>query len=824
MLDKRFVLFVVLSFGILMGWQMIYRHFNPLPDPAPVAEKQDDEAAGGNQQEQDEPGEDQPAAPKDADAGPEQAEMVAGQPDEEKAAAAEEDAAAMPVHTTLGSLDPASKFRLLVTINSRGAAVETIEVTDRQYLDVVDRSGYLGYLALRDAEETDEGENETAEDAPADDKKIGSGCVVGVVGPGTPAAAAGLKAGDVIVSIKDKPVSKTADFFRELRKTRPRQTIELGIAGQAAPLRVTLIRRPVAIVQPEYQTKTLDTTAGKSHDPLSFLFTLDSIGERKYKELVNDKINLREANWEITKQEAELVELSRAVPGTKLRAVKRYRLVPGESNVDDDPLARAYHLTLEVELQNQGSQATEVAYRLDGPTGLPTAGWWFANKVQRDWWTSGLRDVARQLEQGKFTLTSSTIIADEDADEDDENFVQRDKSVDYMGVDALYFASVLIPQNTETTSDWIMESRPVAIGSLPKNNKDKLPEKLTNVTCRFISRQEKLAPGEKLTHSYTVFAGPKQRELLTQYGPEGRVAERNLGELIYYGLWFFALFAKPLGWILHLFSFVGNYGLAIILLTIVVRCCMYPISKKQALNAIKMQELAPEMKRISEKYKKDMQKRSQALQEMYKKHNYSPLSGCLPLFIQMPIFIGLYKSLQANIELRGAPLFGESIRWADNLSAPDMLFRWDSWMFFSGYTGWLGPYFNILPIFTVLLFLWQQKLFTPPPTDEQSAMTQKMMKYMMFFMGLMFFKVPSGLCLYFIASSLWGIGERKLLPKPAPKDPAAVKTPPPGKERKPVEKSEKAAATKPNDGGGKSNNGTAAGGKKKNRSKKKGKR
>lgn len=78
----------------------------------------------------------------------------------------------------------------------------------------------------------------------------------------------------------------------------------------------------------------------------------------------------------------------------------------------------------------------------------------------------------------------------------------------------------------------------------------------------------------------------------------------------------------------------------------------------------------------------------------------------------------------------------------------------------------LGPYFNVLPLITVSLFLVHQKLFTPPATDEQSAMQLKMMKYMTLFMGFMFFKVASGLCLYFIASSLWGIAERKLVPKP----------------------------------------------------------
>jgi len=123
------------------------------------------------------------------------------------------------------------------------------------------------------------------------------------------------------------------------------------------------------------------------------------------------------------------------------------------------------------------------------------------------------------------------------------------------------------------------------------------------------------------------------------------------------------------------------------------------------------------------------------------------------------------------VGLRQAPLITYAIRWCSNLAAPDMLFDWSGFMpdfitHGSGMLG-LGPYFNILPLVTIFLFLWQQKKMMPPPADEQAAMQQKVMQYMMIFMGVMFFKVASGLCLYFIASSLWGIAERKFLPKAA---------------------------------------------------------
>jgi YidC/Oxa1 family membrane protein insertase len=193
---------------------------------------------------------------------------------------------------------------------------------------------------------------------------------------------------------------------------------------------------------------------------------------------------------------------------------------------------------------------------------------------------------------------------------------------------------------------------------------------------------------------------------------------------------------------------------------------MFPLSRKQALNAARMQELQPEIKKINEKYKGNAEARTRATQELFRKHNYNPFSGCLPMFIQLPIFIGLYRSLSVDVELRQAALI-PGLEWCSNLAAPDMLFYWGNVM--PGFViSWLGPYFNLLPCFTVALFLVQQKMFMPPPTDEQTAMQQKMMKYMMVFIGVMFFKVASGLCIYFIASSLWGIAERKLLPKSTP--------------------------------------------------------
>jgi YidC/Oxa1 family membrane protein insertase len=222
--------------------------------------------------------------------------------------------------------------------------------------------------------------------------------------------------------------------------------------------------------------------------------------------------------------------------------------------------------------------------------------------------------------------------------------------------------------------------------------------------------------------------------------------------------------------VLHVFHrVVGNYGLAIVMLTVLVRGLMFPLSRRQAASQAKMAELQPEIKKLNEKYKNDPAKRTQAQQQLFREHDYNPLGGCLLALIQLPIFVGLYSSLRGDVELRQAPLISENVRWASDLAAPDMLWNWSGVVpeFVSHGTGvlGLGPYFNLLPLATIALFIWQQKMFMPPPADEQAAMQQKMMQYMMIVVAIMFFKVPAGLGVYLITSSLWGIAERKLLGK-----------------------------------------------------------
>jgi YidC/Oxa1 family membrane protein insertase len=367
-----------------------------------------------------------------------------------------------------------------------------------------------------------------------------------------------------------------------------------------------------------------------------------------------------------------------------------------------------------------------------------------------------VRDVAMRFAGEKTALVSGLKVGDAKGDPLAKS-VREGKPLSFAGVDSLYFAAALVPATGGEAPD-LAEVRSLAVGDVASAAR----KRLVDVTARIVSRPLALEPGRPVRHRYGVFAGPKKPDLLARYGAPGAAMD----DLVSYGQGWFGWVVRPMIAILHaLHAVIGNYGIAILLLTVLVRGAMYPVSRQPAVASQKMQELQPEMKAIAEKYKDDPTKRTQATQELWRKHDYNPAGGCLLVFLQIPIFMGLYRSLATDVELRQAPLFSSAIRWCSNLAAPDMFWDWSNVLpaFLTAPEGYLGPFLNLFPLATILLFLWQQHLFMPPAMDEQSRVQQQVMKYMMFFMALMFFKVPCGLCLYFIASSLWGIAERMFL-------------------------------------------------------------
>ena len=310
-----------------------------------------------------------------------------------------------------------------------------------------------------------------------------------------------------------------------------------------------------------------------------------------------------------------------------------------------------------------------------------------------------------------------------------------------------FFAALIAPLDQRSAEQraankWIDRTYPTLV------DKDRLDARKSDISFRMVSSPIMLegeGDASRVVHSFAFFVGPKRSELLD---PMPLAASRVLDYGTYFGF-----IARGMHWVLDKFYGLGMpYFLAIISLTILVRGCMYPISRKQAISAAKMKDLQPKLAELKEKFGDDREKMARAQMELWRKHKINPVGGCLPLIFQLPVFIGLYTSLNTAVDLRLSRFL-----WIDNLAAPDSLFQ----MPFS--LPVLGSVFNLLPCLTVVLFLAQQKMFMPPAVDEQQIAQQKMMNIMTIFMGAMFWHQPAGLCVYFIASSLWGIAERKLL-------------------------------------------------------------
>lgn len=325
-----------------------------------------------------------------------------------------------------------------------------------------------------------------------------------------------------------------------------------------------------------------------------------------------------------------------------------------------------------------------------------------------------------------------------------------------------------------------------------------------DINVRLVSDKLDLEPGKPVTHKYLLYNGPAKVRLMHQLGGDRKVDPAlitryedtlNLATITDYhwANWWGENITGPTGlttvlvWITNLMhtilwglhGVVPNYGLNIIMLTILVRMMMLPFSIKQAKMQAKMQELAPELKKLQAKFGEDRQAMQMAQWELYKKHGVNPMGTCWLFLVQMPIFLGLYYSLSESIHFRLATFL-----WIPNLAAPDMLWEWGQqvpWISRPSDYGsmlYLGPFLNILPIVSMALMLVQQKLMMPPATNEEEETRNKTMLFMTVFMGLIFYKMPAGLCLYFIATTLWGVTERKLLPKKKPEEPTSEETPP----------------------------------------------
>lgn len=230
-----------------------------------------------------------------------------------------------------------------------------------------------------------------------------------------------------------------------------------------------------------------------------------------------------------------------------------------------------------------------------------------------------------------------------------------------------------------------------------------------------------IAPGQSLSLTVPLYAGPEEYEVITKVA-NGLEYAKDYGMLY--------IFASPLFWLLtKLHGLVANWGWAILLLTLIIKIVFYPLTAASYRSMGKMKALSPRLERLKQQYGDDRAKFQQAVMEMYKSEKVNPLGGCLPMLIQIPVFIGLYWALLASVELRQAPW----VMWIHDLARPD-------------------PYYVLPALMAITMFA--QTFLNPPPTDPVQA---KMMKIMPLAFSAMFFFFPAGLVLYYVLNSVLSI-------------------------------------------------------------------
>jgi YidC/Oxa1 family membrane protein insertase len=257
-------------------------------------------------------------------------------------------------------------------------------------------------------------------------------------------------------------------------------------------------------------------------------------------------------------------------------------------------------------------------------------------------------------------------------------------------------------------------------------------------------------PGKSLTQTSQLFVGAKEVKTLQQY-ERGGVA--LFDRAIDWG-WFY-WFEQPIFALLHwLFQMIGNFGVAIICLTLIVRGLMFPVAQKQFRSMAAMRNVQPKMKALQEKYKDDKPKLQQEIMELYKREKVNPLAGCLPVFLQIPIFFALYKVLQLTIEMRHQPF----VLWIKDLSAPDPLHVLNLF----GLLNFQPPAFLAIGVLAIILgcTMWLQFRLNPTPMDEMQKQIFSIMPWMMMFIMAPF---AAGLLVYWITNNLLSVGQQWFL-------------------------------------------------------------
>lgn len=316
-----------------------------------------------------------------------------------------------------------------------------------------------------------------------------------------------------------------------------------------------------------------------------------------------------------------------------------------------------------------------------------------------------------------------------------------DAPTGWIGITEKYWLAALVPPQDEPAKYRFVYTQASVPGAKDKYQTD------------IMGAGRTIEPGANAEYTINSYVGAKKVSLLSNYESRWGVAHFDLA--VDFGLFYFL--TRPFFAIINFFyGLVGNFGVAIIMFTVLLRICVFPLANTSFRSFAKMRQVSPQMYELRTKYKDDKQKLQEELVKLYQREKVNPMAGCLPILVQIPIFFALFKVLSNTIEMRHAPFFG----WIQDLSAPDPTSIFNLF----GLIPWEPPQFLMIGVWPCLMLLTMivQRKLSPPPQDKTQAMVINMMPWLMTFVLAGF---ASGLVIYWTFNNLLSVIQQYIIMK-----------------------------------------------------------
>jgi len=381
-----------------------------------------------------------------------------------------------------------------------------------------------------------------------------------------------------------------------------------------------------------------------------------------------------------------------------------------------------FMFTITQRVENQSAQAVTL-----NPYGLVTR--WGTPEV------SGLY-ILHEGPLGVFDGTLSEVDYDDVVDGE----IRTPTTGGWIGFTDKYWLTALVPDQTQPVDTRMLYSKS---GIIEKYQSD------------FVGQQMDVQPGASTETTSRFFAGAKSVTLLDGYSEQLGIVNFDLA--VDFGMFYFL--TKPIFYGLHyLHGVLGNFGVAILLLTVAIKAVLFPLANKSYVAMSKMKKLQPEIKKLQERFKEDKMRLNQEMMALYKKEKANPAAGCLPILVQIPIFFALYKVLLVTIEMRHAPFFG----WIQDLSAKDPASIWSLFGLIDWNYAAYVPEFVDIGVWPIImgLTMWMQQRLNPQPTDPVQA---KVFMYLPFIFTFLLASFSAGLVIYWAWNNALSILQQWLI-------------------------------------------------------------